>query len=43
VDAAVLDAFCASRIGELFAIIAEFPDSAPAVAELRRALEVGGP
>ena len=40
VDALVLEAFSASRISELYAIITEYPDSAPAVEELQRALEV---
>lgn len=40
VNALVLEAFSASRISELYAIITEYPDSAPAVEELQRALEV---
>jgi hypothetical protein len=40
VDASVLEAFSASRISELYAIITEYPDSAPALEELQRALEV---
>ena len=40
VDAAAHDVFCRARIDELFDIIHEFPDSEPAVLELRTALTV---